>query len=223
MVIEHAERFGLAQLHQLRGRIGRGQAASTCLLLYATPLGETARARLAILRETDDGFRIAEEDFRLRGPGESPRHAAKRPPRLPPGRPRGAPGAPRRGTRRCAACPRARPRAQEPARASDPHPPLPLRARRGDQVFEIGVAGGEIPPPACGRRPSHKSEDRRQLAVLRCAKAPRTGCGRSFETLAALAPQDEVKSFCHTQICLILRSAPEGRVSRDPRRCRKRP
>ena len=70
MVIEHAERFGLAQLHQLRGRIGRGQEASTCLLLYATPLGETARARLAILRETDDGFRIAEEDFRLRGPGE---------------------------------------------------------------------------------------------------------------------------------------------------------
>ncbi|HXQ68108.1 MAG TPA: ATP-dependent DNA helicase RecG [Alphaproteobacteria bacterium] len=70
MVIEHAERFGLAQLHQLRGRIGRGQTASTCLLLYATPLGETARARLAILRETDDGFRIAEEDFRLRGPGE---------------------------------------------------------------------------------------------------------------------------------------------------------
>jgi len=70
MVVEHAERFGLAQLHQLRGRIGRGQTASTCLLLYATPLGETARARLAILRETDDGFRIAEEDFRLRGPGE---------------------------------------------------------------------------------------------------------------------------------------------------------
>ncbi len=70
MVIEHAERFGLAQLHQLRGRIGRGEAASTCLLLYTTPLGETAHARLAILRESDDGFRIAEEDFRLRGPGE---------------------------------------------------------------------------------------------------------------------------------------------------------
>jgi ATP-dependent DNA helicase RecG len=70
MVIEHAERFGLAQLHQLRGRIGRGTEASTCLLLYATPLGETARARLAIMRETEDGFRIAEEDYRLRGPGE---------------------------------------------------------------------------------------------------------------------------------------------------------
>ena len=70
MVIEHAERFGLAQLHQLRGRIGRGREASTCLLLYAVPLGATARARLAILRESDDGFRIAEEDFRLRGPGE---------------------------------------------------------------------------------------------------------------------------------------------------------
>ena len=70
MVIEHAERFGLAQLHQLRGRIGRGAAHSTCLLLYKVPLGETAKARLAILRETDDGFRIAEEDLRLRGEGD---------------------------------------------------------------------------------------------------------------------------------------------------------
>ena len=70
MVIEHAERFGLAQLHQLRGRIGRATAASTCLLLYAPPLTEAARQRLEILRETDDGFRIAEEDLRLRGAGE---------------------------------------------------------------------------------------------------------------------------------------------------------
>jgi ATP-dependent DNA helicase RecG len=70
MVIEHAERFGLAQLHQLRGRIGRGQARSTCLLLYQAPLGETARARLQMLRETEDGFLIAEEDLRLRGAGE---------------------------------------------------------------------------------------------------------------------------------------------------------
>ena len=70
MVIEHAERFGLAQLHQLRGRIGRGEKKSTCLLLYTKPLGETARSRLRILRETEDGFRIAEEDLRLRGAGE---------------------------------------------------------------------------------------------------------------------------------------------------------
>ncbi len=70
MVVEHAERFGLAQLHQLRGRIGRGSRPSTCLLLYTPPLGETARARLSILRDTDDGFRIAEEDLRLRGAGE---------------------------------------------------------------------------------------------------------------------------------------------------------
>lgn len=70
MVIEHAERFGLAQLHQLRGRIGRGDKASTCLLLYKGPLSETATARLNILRETEDGFRIAEEDLRLRGEGE---------------------------------------------------------------------------------------------------------------------------------------------------------
>jgi ATP-dependent DNA helicase RecG len=70
MVVEHAERFGLAQLHQLRGRIGRGPGHSTCLLLYKTPLGETAKARLAILRDTEDGFRIAEEDLRLRGEGD---------------------------------------------------------------------------------------------------------------------------------------------------------
>ena len=70
MVIEHAERFGLAQLHQLRGRVGRGPAASTCLLLYAPPLGAAARARLDVVRETNDGFRIAEEDLRLRGAGE---------------------------------------------------------------------------------------------------------------------------------------------------------
>ena len=70
MVIEHAERFGLAQLHQLRGRIGRGDKPGTCLLLYSPPLSENGRARLKILRETDDGFLIAEEDLRLRGAGE---------------------------------------------------------------------------------------------------------------------------------------------------------
>jgi ATP-dependent DNA helicase RecG len=70
MVIDHAERFGLAQLHQLRGRIGRGTERSSCILLYGTPLGEIAKARLNILKESDDGFRIAEEDLRLRGAGE---------------------------------------------------------------------------------------------------------------------------------------------------------
>jgi len=70
MVIEHAERFGLAQLHQLRGRVGRGSGESSCLLLYKGPLGEAAGARLTTLRQTEDGFRIAEEDLRLRGEGE---------------------------------------------------------------------------------------------------------------------------------------------------------
>jgi ATP-dependent DNA helicase RecG len=70
IVIENAERFGLAQLHQLRGRVGRGRAGSSCILLYQEPLGETAKARLSIMRETEDGFRIAEEDLRLRGAGE---------------------------------------------------------------------------------------------------------------------------------------------------------
>jgi ATP-dependent DNA helicase RecG len=70
MVIEHAERFGLSQLHQLRGRIGRSDRASTCLLLFKGPLGETAKARLETMRRTEDGFAIAEEDLRLRGEGE---------------------------------------------------------------------------------------------------------------------------------------------------------
>ena len=70
MVIEHAERFGLAQLHQLRGRVGRGERPSVCLLLYKGPLGESAKARLETLRRTENGFEIAEEDLRLRGEGE---------------------------------------------------------------------------------------------------------------------------------------------------------
>jgi ATP-dependent DNA helicase RecG len=70
MVIEHAERFGLAQLHQLRGRVGRGDEASTCILLYKGPLSETGHARLSILRDSEDGFLIAEEDLKLRGEGE---------------------------------------------------------------------------------------------------------------------------------------------------------
>jgi ATP-dependent DNA helicase RecG len=70
MVVEHAERFGLAQLHQLRGRVGRGTGKSSCMLVYHGTLGQTAKARLATMRETDDGFVIAEQDLKLRGPGE---------------------------------------------------------------------------------------------------------------------------------------------------------
>ena len=71
MVVEHADRFGLAQLHQLRGRVGRGTAASYCMLLYDEALGMTSRERLLILRDTEDGFVIADADFRLRGGGEA--------------------------------------------------------------------------------------------------------------------------------------------------------
>jgi ATP-dependent DNA helicase RecG len=70
IVIEHAERFGLAQLHQLRGRVGRGAKPSSCVLLYKEPLGEVAKRRLSVMRETEDGFRISEEDLKLRGEGE---------------------------------------------------------------------------------------------------------------------------------------------------------
>ena len=70
MVIEHAERFGLSQLHQLRGRVGRGAHESVCVLLYAGPLSPTARARLKVIYENTDGFEIARQDLALRGPGE---------------------------------------------------------------------------------------------------------------------------------------------------------
>jgi ATP-dependent DNA helicase RecG len=70
MVIEHAERFGLAQLHQLRGRVGRGAAASACVLLYTAPLSATGKARLKAMAETNDGFEIARRDLEIRGPGE---------------------------------------------------------------------------------------------------------------------------------------------------------
>jgi ATP-dependent DNA helicase RecG len=70
MVVENSERMGLAQLHQLRGRVGRGAAASACVLLYKAPLSDVARQRLEVMRETTDGFKIAEKDMRLRGPGE---------------------------------------------------------------------------------------------------------------------------------------------------------
>jgi len=70
MVVEHAERFGLSQLHQLRGRVGRGSAASACVLLASYPLSALAKERLGIIRETQDGFEIARRDLLLRGPGE---------------------------------------------------------------------------------------------------------------------------------------------------------
>ena len=70
MIIENAERMGLSQLHQLRGRVGRGSTQSHCVLLYKAPLGQLARARLAVLRDTNDGFVVAQRDLELRGPGE---------------------------------------------------------------------------------------------------------------------------------------------------------
>src|SRR5690606_1693090 len=70
MIIENAERLGLAQLHQLRGRVGRGAVASSCVLMYQPPLSATAKLRLGIMRETNDGFEIAQRDLELRGPGE---------------------------------------------------------------------------------------------------------------------------------------------------------
>ena len=70
MIIDNAERLGLSQLHQLRGRVGRGSDAASCVLLYQPPLGDMAKARLQTMRQSNDGFYIAEQDLKLRGPGE---------------------------------------------------------------------------------------------------------------------------------------------------------
>ena len=152
MVIEHAERFGLAQLHQLRGRVGRGDKPSVCLLLYKAPLGAVARERLAIMRETEDGFRIAEEDLRLRGGGEilgtrqsgmpGFRIARAERPRRPDGdRPR-----------RRAAGRRDRPEPDDAARRGAPRAPLPLRPRRGDQAAAGGLSLLDRAAGACSLR-----------------------------------------------------------------------
>ncbi len=83
MIIENPERLGLAQLHQLRGRVGRGSAVSHCVLLYHAPLSATAQARLSVLRESNDGFVIAQRDLEIRGPGDCTRHQTNRTSQLP--------------------------------------------------------------------------------------------------------------------------------------------
>ena len=139
MVIEHAERFGLAQLHQLRGRIGRGAEHSTCLLLYKAPLGETAKARLRIMRETEDGFRIAEEDLQIARRRRRARHAAIGHAGLPLARIE-VHGKLIGAARDDASLVLARdPDARLRARAGAAPPALSVRARRGDPADPGGV------------------------------------------------------------------------------------
>ena len=128
MVVEHAERFGLSQLHQLRGRVGRGTQASVCVLLFSAPLSETAKARLKAMLETDDGFEISRRDLDIRGPGEIPRRA-------PVGR--GAAALRRSGDRRRPGRRRPRRRGttarQRPRGGALSHRPLARRPRRLSQ------------------------------------------------------------------------------------------
>ena len=152
MVIEHAERFGLAQLHQLRGRIGRGAERSICILLYRAPLGPTAKARLAILRETDDGFRIAEEDLKLRGEGDvlGTRQSGEPGFRI---AQIGVHGKLLTAARDDATLVLARdPETAIAARGGAARPALSVRARRGDQVAGRGlkrlIPPRSIPPSA---------------------------------------------------------------------------
>ena len=153
IVIEQAERFGLAQLHQLRGRVGRGERPSTCVLLYRAPLGPVARERLKVLRETTDGFIIAEADLRLRGPGEALEHAPERPAADALRRPRRARRAARgRGGRRRRRAGR-RPVAHEPARPGAAPPAAPVRAAGGAAAAGGGLADrGEQPALQHARR-----------------------------------------------------------------------
>ena len=174
MVIEHAERFGLAQLHQLRGRIGRGSGHSTCLLLYKAPLGETAKARLAILRETEDGFRIAEEDLKSARRRRTARHAAERPARLPHRAHRDARQISRRGARRRGIGARARRHAGERTWPGAAAIALSVRQGRGDQADPRRLA--PTPPlPSCAR-PAPPSRWRRAPRASFARRRPAAPC-----------------------------------------------
>ncbi len=191
MVIEHAERFGLAQLHQLRGRIGRGSEHSTCLLLYKAPLGETAKARLAILRETEDGFRIAEEDLKLRGEGD-----------VLGTRQSGMPGfrlarmefhsqllGP--GARRRSADPRARPEARGPARTGAAASALSVREGRSGPADSgrVTLPSPRLPneraKPATRARPARRPPWRRASSAGRRPAAP---CPQTSEASSRFPP-----------------------------------
>ena len=139
MIVEAAERFGLAQLHQLRGRVGRGTGKSVCLLLRDAVVSETARSRLKLLRETNDGFRIAEADLTLRGAGEMLGTKQAGEAGVPPGRSRAGGEARADRARRCTAAARPRRRPRGTARPGGTAAAISVRARCGRRLVALGV------------------------------------------------------------------------------------
>ena len=194
MVIEHAERFGLAQLHQLRGRVGRGTRESFCMLLYKAPLGETAKARLEMMEKTEDGFLIAEKDLELRGGGE-----------VLGARQSGAAGVPRRrgaGLRRCCWRPPATTRRM--ILASRSRSRRPRAARR---CARCSTCSSATKPCACSAR-----RDRSRAVIpgeRTFARDPGPSCvsaiwfmgrlGRGRRATAANAPKHAAETQRHTR------------------------
>ena len=189
MIVEGAERFGLAQLHQLRGRVGRGEGKSICLLIRGPTLSETSRARLALMRETNDGFRIAEEDLRLRGPGEilGTRQSGEEAFRV--ARVEDVEQLAQIAQDDAQIAARPRRRARRAARRGGAHLPLFVRTRPGDRADPLGLAneqrvalpaeaqldrlvGGDEHQPRIADQPHRRSERlaRRRLALGRLVR-----------------------------------------------------
>ena len=229
MVIEHAERFGLSQLHQLRGRVGRGAAESTCVLLFEEPVGDVAKLRLKVIYENTDGFEIARQDLADPRTGRVSGRAAVRRAAAAFRRPRarrradraGAGsrgGAAREGPGRRAGAPRA-----VAGRPGGVHP----RVVRSPSALRAPPQGGRRPRgcarlPRGGRRPRERPFGRRRSPEARCARLPQGGRRPRERPFGRLAPP-EARCARLPQGGRRPRERPFGRLGCGSRRCRRRP